>query len=154
MAKTGYFARGSAALVGAVTTTILGVKSNAAFGIDVRGFRISFDGVTASAVPIIVQLNHQTWATNAPGTASTTFTPVQVYGRTTASGCTAAANWTVEPTVNTVLEDFLLTPNGGTFVYNYPLGEGFDCAPGEGFSIRVTTAASIGVRCAMFWERA
>lgn len=157
MAKAGYtITTGGVVLLSTSAKTVLGVKSNAAFGLDWIKFRVAFDGVTASAVPAVIEACYCTWATNAPGTNSTSLTapaPTQVYGRPLTHGISAAKNWTTEPTALTVLEEFYLTPNGGTVLYDWPLGTSPDCALGEGFALRITASAAVNVRAAMWFER-
>jgi hypothetical protein len=55
--------------------------------------------------------------------------------------------------VLTVLEEELLTPNGGLVIYNWPLGQTYDSALGEGFVIRCTAPATVNVRATMLFER-
>lgn len=154
MAKTGYtvVTAGSVPTT-AVARTILGVKSNAAFGIDLRKISIAFDGVTASNTPVLVELVYVTFATNPPGTNSTSVTPAQSYGRVVANGVTAASTWTVEPTVITVLKSYLLTPNGGLVIEEFAPDHGYDTALGEGLAIRCTTGTTVNVRATMEFER-
>ncbi len=107
MSKCGYSAMTGAAvgLVAATSKVILGLKGHANFGLDLIKARIGYDGVTASAIPVLVELCYITWATQPPGTLSTTVTPVQTYGRVTAVGATAARDWsTTQPTVVTPAE--------------------------------------------------
>lgn len=155
MAKAGYTAVTDAAvtLTGGAAKSVLGVKSGAAFGLDLKKLRISFAGVTASALPVLCELCYATFATNSPGTNSTSVTPVQVYGRTIAHGVTAARTWTAEPTVLTVVDQWLLTPNGGTAIYDIPLGDTPDSAVSEGFTIRLNAPAGVDARAALWWER-
>lgn len=155
MAKAGYSAATGAAvaLSAATAKSVLGVKSGAAFGVDLKKLRVSFDGVTASAVPVLVELCYATFATNAPGTNSTSVTPAQVYGRVIAHGVTAARTWTAEPTVLTVLDEWLLTPNGGLALYDIPLGDTPDSAVAEGFTVRLTAPATVNARATLWWER-
>lgn len=155
MATVGYSATtgGAVALSAATAKSILGVKSHANSGVDLKKFRVAFDGVTASAVPVLVELCYCTWASNSPGTNSTSVTPVQAYGRVLAVGATAGKTWTTEPTVLTVVEEFLLTPNGGVIFYDWPLGDTPDSALAEGFVIRCTAPATVNVRASIWWER-
>lgn len=155
MAKTGYtvVTTTAVALAAGTAKTILGVKSNAAFGIDLRKIAVGFDGITASAVPVLVELVYATFATNAPGTNSTTRTPLQSYGRVVANGVTAASAWTAEPTVLTVLKQYLLTPNGGLVIEEFAPDHGFDTALGEGLAIRCTAPAIVNVVATMEFER-
>lgn len=158
MAKSGYSCttEGAVALSAATAKSIIGVKSGATtanHGVDLIKWRVGFDGVTASAVPVLIELCAATFATNAPGTNSTSTTVRQDYGRLAGTGFTTAKNWTTEPTVLTVLEEILLTPNGGTVLYDWPLGSSPDSALGEGFVIRCTAPATVNVRSTLWFER-
>lgn len=155
MAKTGYSAvtGGAVALTAATAKSVLGVKGHANFGVDLKKFRLGFDGITA-AVPVTVELCYATFATNSPGTASSSVTPSQNYGRVTAAGVTAGKTWTTEPTALTVLDEWLLSPNGGLVLFDFPLGDTPDSAVAEGFVLRLTAAATVNVRASMWWERA
>lgn len=155
MSKAGYSAPSAAvvALSATVAKTVIGVLAPAQFGVDLTKLRLGFDGVTASAVPVQIEICQATFATNPPGTASTTITPVQVYGRAITAGFTAASNWTTEPTVLVVADAWSLTPNGGTLVYDFPFPGTFDSAVSVGFAIRLTAPAAVNVRPTIFFER-
>ena len=101
MAAVGYAVntgQAAQALTASVARTILGVRAGTAFGIQVKKWAVGFDG-SAAAAGIGVELVSATFATNAPGTNSSSVTPEQIYGRTLAHGLTAARHWTTEPTV-------------------------------------------------------
>ncbi len=141
------------ALAAATAKSVLGVRGNAAFGLDLRKYTIDFDGVTASAVPVLVELCAATFATNPPGTNSTSRTAVQTGGRLIASGVTAASNWTAEPTVLTVLKEFYLTPNGGLIIEEFSPDNGYDSALSEGWVLRCTAPAIVNVRAVFEFQR-
>lgn len=124
----------------------LGVKAHANSGLQVVGFRIAYDGVTASTAPASAELCYCTWATNSPGTNSTSTTPRQRNGRSLTAGFTSGTLWTSEPTTVTALQEWYLTPNGGLLIYDFPLGQEPDCALAEGFVIRINTAATVNLR--------
>lgn len=158
MAKAGYVVRTSAAvaLAAATAKTALMVITPAQFGGDLKKFRIEFDGVTASAVPVLCELVTSTNATNStPGTGNTSESAniVQTYGRSITTGFTAFSASTSEPTVLTVLEGFLLTPNGGVLFYDFPLGDTPDWNVSAGMGIRLTAPATVNARCSMWFER-
>ena len=155
MAKAGYSipAGADVALSAATAKSVIGVAAASSFGVDLKKLRCSFNGVTAADTPVLVQVCYATFATNAPGTASTSITPVQVYGRAITAGFTAARNWTTEPTVLTVLDEWDLTPCGGTVLYDLPLGDTFDSAVSEGFVVRCTAAAGVSWRGTLLVER-
>lgn len=155
MAKAGYTAPSAAAvaLTAATAKSIIGVAGAASFGVDLIKYRLAFDGVSAANTPVLVELCYATFATNAPGTNSTSITVQQVYGRSITAGFTAASNWTTEPTVLTPIDSFTVTPNGGTLVYDFPLGTSPDSAVSQGFVIRCTAANNVNVRPALWFER-
>ena len=158
MAKAGYAVTTSAAvaLSAATAKTTLMVITPAQFGIDLKKFRISFDGVTSSNTPVLVELVTSTNATNStPGTANTSESAniQQLYGRSITTGFTAFSASTSEPTVLTVIERFLLTPTGGTIFYDFPLGDTPDGAVSSGMGLRLTAPATVNARASMTWER-
>lgn len=141
------------ALAAATAKSVIGVAGTSGFGVDLRGIEVSFDGVTASAVPGVVELCYSTFGANAPGTNSTTETVRQENGRSITAGFTAARNWTTEPTTLTVIRRFTLTPTGGTLIYDFPLGTSPDSAVSEGFVIRCTYAAVVNVNATLLFGR-
>jgi hypothetical protein len=155
MAKAGYSAPAAAvvALGAGVAKTVIGVLAPAQFGCDLTKLRLGFDGVTASAIPVQIEVCQATFATNPPGTNSTTIAPVQVYGRAIAAGFTAASAWTAEPTVLVVADAWSLTPNGGLAIYDFPLGTSLDNAVSTGFAVRLTAPAAVNVRPTLYFER-
>lgn len=155
MAAVGYAftTEGAVALAAATAKSIIGVKAHANSGLQVKAFEYSFDGVTATAVPVLIELCYCTWGTNPPGTASTSTTPRQTYGRVLAAGFTSGRNWTSEPTTLTVIKSMLLLPYGGVRGFQYPLGQEPDCALGEGFVLRATAPAAVNIRSTMDVER-
>ena len=162
MAKSGYSVttEGEVTLAAAGTAkTILGVDANSNFGINLLGWWVDFDGVTSSNPPVKLQLLVCTFATNAPGTNSTSVTVKQNYGRLANTGFAAARNWTAEPTVieSQAYDEFALDPVKGLYRYDWPLGQEPDCALDSGFIIRalVETGDSVtaAIRAGMRFER-
>ena len=137
---------GAVALSAATAKTIIGVKAHANSGVLIKNAFVGFDGVTASAVPVLVELGYCTWATNSPGTNSTSTTPRQYSGRVLTVGFTSGKTWTSEPTSITVLDEWLLTPNGGVVWYQLPLSDEPDSALAEGFVLRLTAPATVNAR--------
>lgn len=142
---------GAVALTAATAKTVIGVKAHANSGLLWSAFKIGFDGVTATGVPVLIELCYCTWATNSPGTNSTSTTPRQTGGRILTAGFTSGKTWTAgnEPTTLTVYDDSLLTPNGGVIWYDVPLGKEWDSALAEGFAVRLTAPAIVNVRAVM-----
>lgn len=136
------------ALAAATAKSVLGVRAASTFALDLLLASISFDASGANAPtnePILVELCTATFATNAPGTNSTSETPVQWAGRVMAHGCTAASNWTAEPTVLAVLDEFLIHGQQG-LKETFALGQEPDCDLNNGFVLRVTSPAVVNCR--------
>jgi hypothetical protein len=110
---------GATALVGAAAKTLINWISGATVSPIPVEFSISFDGVTASAVPVLVELGYSTQG--AAGTPGTSPTPTLIRGRGTAVS-TAAESYSAEPTTLTPFKHWLVTPNGGLLVIQFPLG--------------------------------
>jgi hypothetical protein len=155
MSKAGYTAASAAgvALAPATAKSVIGVLAPAQFGVDLTKLRISFDGATSTAIPVSIEICQATFATNAPGTNSTTIAPTQVYGRSIVAGFTAASNWTAEPTVLVVVDAFTLAAYGGTVIWDMPFGASYDNAVSVGFAIRCTAAAAVNCRPTIGFER-
>jgi hypothetical protein len=143
----------SAVASGTSAKSILGVKAHANSGLQVVNWRVAFAGVTASAVPVLVQLCYATFATNSPGTNSTSVTVAQVSGRVLTAGFTAGHTWTTEPTVLTPLYSQVVAPDKGLVIEGVPLGFEPDCALAEGFVLRVTAAATVDLWATMLVSR-
>lgn len=158
MASAGYTIRTSAAvaLSAATAKTVLCVIAPAQFGIDLKKMKVGFDGVTASAVPVLCELMTSTLATNStPGTGNTSESAniAQIYGRSITTGFTGFSASTSEPTVLTAFDSFLLTPTGGLLFYDYPLGDTPDTAVSNGIVLRCTAPATVNVRASFTFER-
>ena len=127
-----------AAAAAATAKTIFGVKGDTGHGIDLQALAFSLDGLTASEKPVLVEFCAVTFATNAPGTNSTAVTVDTVAGPRVAETFAAGKNWTAEPTVVTVLNEFEVDPYKFIFDKEWPLGNSPDFAAAEGFGIRLT----------------
>jgi hypothetical protein len=155
MSKARYSVQTGAAvaLSAATAKTVLAVIAPAQFGVDLIGYELAFDGVTASAVPVLVEICASTFATNStPGTGNTTATVNQIAGRTITNGFTGFYASTSEPTVLTPIDSFLVTPNGGTVIRDYN-GATPDSPVSNGFVIRCTAPAAVNCRATLVFER-
>ncbi len=149
--KAGYYAETAlptVALVGGTAKTVLSVIAPAQFGVDLIGYRIGFDGVTAANTPVIIEI--VSYTTDGTGTAGTV---VQSYGRTITAGFTTKNNYSVEPTVPTLIDAFRITPNGGAIVYDYPRDRTPDTAVSNLIGLRLTAAQAVNVTATMIFER-
>ncbi len=105
---------------------------------------VSFDGVIASDVPVLVELCK---CTQAGAGTSTSHTIVQSGGPTRTPEGTAERLYTVEPTVVTVLKEWFVRPDGGILVMQFPLGREFEqTTTADGLLIRCTAPDVVNVR--------
>ncbi|GGK61136.1 hypothetical protein Sme01_02780 [Sphaerisporangium melleum] len=135
---------GNISLSAATAKTIL-AAINGSRVIKATELSVSFDGASPTAVPVTVELCSSTQAT--AGT-TTSHTPAQVSGATRSlTAATAARNYTVEPTVLTVLKRWLVHPQGGLLAIQFPLGrEPQKTVSGHALSVRVTAPATVNVQ--------
>lgn len=145
---------GAVALVAATAKSVIGGKAGSAVGLLWAFYNLAFDGVSASQVPVTMELCYCTFGANSPGTNSTGTAERQEYGRVIAADWTGGRNWTTEPTTITVLGEGSLTPNGGLILYDDPLSCEPDSAVSEGFVIRLTAAAAVNVRASQKFRHA
>lgn len=129
--------------------TILMAIAPATRGLLVVEMGMSFDGVTASAVPALVELVQSTQATaGTPGTGGAVPTIIQSRGRVTGGDApTGGANYTAEPTVLTAIRRWYVTPNNGILVVQFPLGREPECDDSGGavkaLGIRINVTAAV-----------
>jgi hypothetical protein len=124
----------------------------------VTEFGVSFDGVTASAVPALVELCYSTQA--AAGTPGTVGTVTQIRGWAglgVTAGATVSGQYTAEPTVLVPVKQWFVPAFMGLFTIQFPLGReaaGFDTAAtsGKGIAIRVSAPAAVNVRGYIEWD--
>lgn len=157
MASTGWVIKNTAFAMTTGAKTVLNVIAPAADGLVLVEFGISFDGVTASAVPATVELCQSTQAT--AGTAGSAPTPVQIRGRTLTGGSvpTAGCNYTAEPTTLTVLKQWYVSPTSGLII-QFPLGREAEGDPSGGtikaLCLRVNVTANVNCLAYMEVEKA
>lgn len=145
------------ALSAATAATLVLALAAAANQPSVVEVGVSFDGVTASAVPVLVEL--------VSGTAGGAGTPraALAAGKQTrgwpaqTSQTTAGDNYTAEPTTQLVNRKWFVTPNGGLFVVQFPLGReptGIVTAATDAktWSIRATAPATVNAHAYIEWE--
>lgn len=119
-------------------------------------FGVSTDGVTSSAVPMLLELCASTQATaGTPGTVGT-ITQIRGYGGATA-GATVSGQYSAEPTVLTAIKQWFVPAFMGLFTIQFPLGReavGFDTASTsmKGIALRVSAPAAVNVRGYIEWD--
>lgn len=127
------------ALAAATAKTVIGVIGSSTDTLCLKGVSISFDSVTGTAVPAVVEVGIIT----AAGTVGTAFTPVQVTGSPLASSSSAGYNHSAEPTYNRIFDTRYVPVNNGTIEWYYPLGEEPLAAISQGFAVRITSPSAV-----------
>jgi hypothetical protein len=142
---------GSLALAAATAKTILNVIAATNGLLRIVEFSVSFDGVTASAVPAAVELCYSTQAgAGTPGTAPTIN---QMRGATRTVQATAQQNYSAEPSVLTVWKHWLVPVYNGLLVVQFPLGrEPEETVTADGLLLRVTAPAVVNCRAYFEFE--
>lgn len=137
------------ALSAATAKTVVGVvcASNVAARLVEAG--VSFDGISGTAVPVLVELCDSSGA--GAGTPAATPTPRQIRGATRAAQCTGGNNYSAEPTTLTVLKHWFVHPQTARD-FQLPLGREVEHVGAGGLFIRVTAPATVNVRAYMEFE--
>ncbi|MBG0830507.1 hypothetical protein HS041_22355 [Planomonospora sp. ID67723] len=134
---------GDVALTAATAKTIMSAINAANSILKLVELSVSFDGTTANAEPVTVELCSSTEA--GAGTA-TSHTPAQVSGPTRTIQGTAKRNFTAEPTVLTVLKRWLVHPQSGLLI-QFPLGrEPMQVVTADALVVRCTAPAGVNVQ--------
>lgn len=148
MADAVYVAQNTVFAATTGAKTVLNVIAGAQQPISLIEWGISFDGVTASAVPAKVELCQSTQAT-AGTSAGSIPAIVQTTGRLITAQPTSGHNYTAEPTVLTVIEGIYVPQFMGVFVKQYPLGQEPDTDLSGGtikaIALRVNVSANVNV---------
>src|SRR3990172_8813230 len=142
-----------AATVGAKTALMVIPGANS--GLLIVEMGISFDGVTASAVPALVELVSSTQA--GAGTPTGTPTVTQVRGRVTGGQApTASGRHSAEPTVLVRHKAWYVPQFMGLLVVQFPLGREPETDDSGGaikaYGIRITVTANVNAMCYMETE--
>lgn len=104
---------GVVALSAATRKTVIQLHAPTTNRTKVTGVEVSFDGVTASDLPVYVELRRQSDA----GSGSSSVTPVpRVDGDTAAATTAIKSAVTVTDVAGDPVGDWYVTPNGGTYV--------------------------------------
>lgn len=115
---------------------------------------LTYDGVTATAVPVLARLARQTTAGTPNG--NSTPTPVLVDPGGPAALQTAvvagSAAWTTEPTLGDILWNGRVSPYGGGSPWQYPLGREPVISASGRVGIILVAAASVNVSGHIVWE--
>lgn len=132
----------------AVHTDLVAIAP-AGHGFSLAEAAVSFDGVSASAVPVYMEVCTSTQA--GAGTGGTAPTIAQVRGRGTGGQApTASGSHTAEPTTLVRVRSWYVSPNGGLLVYGLPLGREIECDASGGtikaLAMRSTPPATVNLQ--------
>jgi len=142
-----HIARVSAvATASAAALTLVQIVAASTKNMLVKSFEVSFDGADSTKTPILVELLRQTTA----GTSSALTTVAHDAGSDAVIG-SALKTFTVEPTAGNVLSSVYLSPAGGIYSYQFPLGDEPVVAASARLGIRVTTVAGSGTPNCTAW---
>jgi hypothetical protein len=134
---------GASIAVDATPKTVLGLKAPANHPVAFLGYELSFDGDTDTEAPALIEFGTCTFASNGPGTNSTSVTPAKTNpSMSETPQSTAAKTWVAEPTVITVFKSFTLPMYMGTGIIQFPRGL-YIVKGGEGVVVRITCPATL-----------
>jgi hypothetical protein len=137
---------GAIALTAATAKTILNIINGTNAITRLTAFHIGFDGVTPTAVPVLVEIGYCTQASAGTPTGGT-FTPTQVRGPTRTPQALGSRNYSAEPTVITSWFPFLFPAFNGSVIMQFPLGrEPEQIVTADGLLLRCTAPAAVNVR--------
>ena len=137
------------ALTAATAKTILSVinASNSLFRL--VEFGVSFDGTSATAEPVTIELCYSTQATAGTNTSQS---PVQIRGATRTVQATGARNFSAEPTSLTTWKRWLVHPQTGMEM-QFPLGrEPEEIVTADAICLRLTAPANVNCQGYMEFE--
>lgn len=160
-----YFAGAEAIAVVTTQVFVLDVASTGgARRMNLNEMGVSFNGVSSSAVPVLVRLVRTTTAPTANGTVANASTTVAGFQSATpvdpaapASTMTAytqgASGWTTPPTFGVIIRSWYVSPTAG-LVIQFPLGQEPDApaTTGAGLGIHVIPPAAVSVNSYMVWS--
>ncbi len=128
--------------------TLLMAIAPAGHGLMLVEFGVSFDGVTSSAVPAVVDIVQSTQA--GAGTSGVSPTITQTRGRSSSgSAPTGGSNYTAEPTTLTVIRRWFVPQFMGVLTVQFPLGRELETDSSGGtvkaIGIRINVSANVNV---------
>jgi hypothetical protein len=142
-----HIARVSAvAAASAAAKTVLQVVAGSTVRALVKSFEVSFDGADSTKTPCLVELIRQTTA----GTSSA-LTLVKHDEASVTAISTGLQTFSAEPTAGDILASVYLSPAGGIYSYQYPLGDEPVVAASGRIGLRVTTVAGSGTPNVAAW---
>ncbi len=131
-------------LTAATAESVVGVKAAANIALKILESSWSANGATSSNAPAVVDFARCTFATNPPGTASTSATAQKRDpGRAETIQATAATTWTTEPTVVTPQHTKDIPQFNGCYHYIHPFSSPLIIPGGQGYVIRANSPNNV-----------
>jgi hypothetical protein len=125
-------------------TTDLGVQNAAQQATSLDEVDVGFDGTNSANGPGIIDIGQCTFATNGPGTNSTTVTLVKAdNGRPETIQSTGGKTWTSQPTVITIWKSFLVPVYMGSALAPLPLMKPMTAKGGTGTILSSTLPSAV-----------
>lgn len=135
-------------VTGVVKKTLLQLVAPANHRLLVKEISVSFNGVTSTAKPILVQIHRQSTA----GTMSA-LTPVKINTGDDETALSSAQHTaTVEPTTGEEVMGENVHPQGGSFLWQAPFGGEIVIKGGERLGIAVTAAATTNAKVRIIYD--
>lgn len=132
------------AIVAATAKTVLGIKASTNVCVKLLEVATSFDGATSSNAPVVCEFMQSTFATNAPGTNSSSVTPgKRDAGRAETIQATAGKTWTTEPTVLALQWAIDVGQFNGLYHYIHPFASPFIIIGAQGAVLRLTSPNNV-----------
>lgn len=124
--------------------TALGIFASTNICVKAMEGMFSFDGSTSTATPAQCEWDQITFATNPPGTNSTTVTPAKSdTGRAETIQATCGKTWTVQPTVITTQWPVAVAQYNGIYHYVNPFVSPFIIIGGKGGGLSINSSATV-----------
>lgn len=149
--SAGYGINSGVVALSGTTAKTLAQVINASNGlVRITEATVSTDGVTASAVPALLEMVKSTQAT--AGTAGGS-TITQIRGPTRTVQATAGYAYSAEPTVLTAVKSYYVPQYNGLLVLQFPLGrEPEQVTSANAMGFKLTPTATVNVRCNLEFE--
>jgi hypothetical protein len=131
-------------LTAATAAAVNGVLAAANIALKLLEAKVSFDGATSTNAPAVVQFSRSTFATNAPGTNSTSATPQKRDpGRQETIQATCGNTWTTQPTVLTSQFVMDIGQYNGGYQYIMPQTSPIILPGAKGFVINIISPNNV-----------
>ena len=134
-------------LAAATAKTVVSVFGTSGTTLALKRARVSFNSVTSTDVPALVEIGITTTA----GTVSS-FTPVQIVGSTMNAASAGGYNASAEPTYNRIFDSTYIPVNNGLMEWWYPLGEEPQCDPSQGLGLRITSPSAVSCLASLIFS--